>query len=817
MKIYLLGICCLLALSGLAKAEDEDEAVDVEGTVEEDLGKSTIGSKTDDETVEREEEAIKLDGLNVAQMKALRESAEKHEYQAEVNRMMKLIINSLYRNKEIFLRELISNASDALDKIRFMSLTDPNVLAATSDLKVMIKPDKENHALHIIDTGLGMTREDLVKNLGTIAKSGTSEFLAKMEEGETMSSDLIGQFGVGFYSSFLVADTVVVSSKHNDDEQYIWESDASSFTVSKDPRGDTLGRGTQISLFMKEEAYDFLEEHTIKDLVKKYSQFINFPIHLWTSKTEQVEEPIEEEDKPEPKEGETDDDVKVEDEDDEKPNVKMVDKTVYDWEVMNDNKPIWLRAPKEVEQEDYNQFYKSFSKDTEEPMAHVHFSAEGEVTFRSILYVPKSAPHDLYQDYGKTTDNIKMYVKRVFITDDFEEMMPKYLSFIKGVVDSDDLPLNVSRETLQQNKLLRVIKKKLVRKALDMLKKMTDEDYAKFYKEFGTNIKLGVMEDHSNRNRLAKLLRWQSSNSDDGPTSLTSYMERMKEKQEHIYFMTGTSRVECERSPFVEKLLKKGYEVLYLVDPIDEYTIQNLPEFEGKKFQNAAKENLNLQESDKAKETMEVLGREFDTLLNGLKDKILSSGIEKAVLSTRLVESPCALVASQYGHSGNMERIMKSQAYAKAGGADSNSQKKILELNPFHPLVKELNTLYKADAESDVAKDLALSLFDTALLRSGYSLKDTTAFSDRMDKLLRRSFNVDADAKVEIPAELDEEEEPKAEEESSEDSAGEESAEEEVAAEEEAAPAEEEAAPAEDVPVEEPAASSESEAPKDEL
>jgi len=764
MKIYLLGICCLLVLSGLGRAEDE--AVDIDATVEEDLGKSTIGSKTDDETVEREEEAIKLDGLNVSQMKAMRDEAEKHNYQAEVNRMMKLIINSLYRNKEIFLRELISNASDALDKIRFMSLTDPEVLASTPDLKVLIKPDKENHALHIIDTGIGMTRDDLVKNLGTIAKSGTSEFLDKMEEGdENVSSDLIGQFGVGFYSSFLVADTVVVTSKHNDDDQYIWESDAASFTVAKDPRGNTLGRGTHISLFMKEEAYDFLEEHTIKDLVKKYSQFINFPIHLWTSRTEKVEEPVDEEEEAEVKDGETDDDVKVEDEDDEKPKVKMVDKTVYDWEAMNDNKPIWLRNPKDVEDADYNAFYKSFSKNSDDPLAHVHFSAEGEVTFRSILFVPKTAPYDLYQDYGKKVDNIKMYVKRVFITDDFEEMMPKYLNFIKGVVDSDDLPLNVSRETLQQNKLLRVIKKKLVRKALDMLKKMSDDDYKEFYREFGTNVKLGVMEDHSNRNRLAKLIRWQSSNDESEMTSLTDYLERMKEKQEHIYFMTGTSRAECEKSPFVEKLLKKGYEVLYLVDPIDEYTVQNLPEFEGKKFQNAAKENLNLQESEKAKETMEVLGREFDLLMTWLKDKVLSAGIDKAILSTRLVNSPCALVATQYGYSGNMERIMKSQAYAKAGSVEGGNQKKILELNPFHPIIQELNRLYKEDAESDAALDLANALYDTALLRSGFSLKDTTQFSDRMDKLLRRSYNIDMDATVEIPEEFDAEEEEKVEEE----------------------------------------------------
>jgi len=764
MKSYLLGICCLLVLTGLGRSEDE--AVDIDGIVEEDLGKSTIGSKTDDETVEREEEAIKLDGLNVSQMKQMRDGADKHQYQAEVNRMMKLIINSLYRNKEIFLRELISNASDALDKIRFMSLTDPEVLAATPDLKVLIKPDKENHALHIIDTGIGMTREDLVKNLGTIAKSGTSEFLAKMEEGdESVSSDLIGQFGVGFYSSFLVADTVVVTSKHNDDDQYVWESDAGSFSVAKDPRGNTLGRGTHISLFMKEEAYDFLEENTIKDLVKKYSQFINFPIHLWTSKTEKVEEPVDEDEEKaedEVKDGETDDDVKVEDEDDEKPKVKMVDKTVYDWEAMNDNKPIWLRNAKDVEDEDYNAFYKSFSKNSDDPLAHVHFSAEGEVTFRSILFVPKSAPHDLYQDYGKKVDNIKMYVKRVFITDDFEEMMPKYLNFIKGVVDSDDLPLNVSRETLQQNKLLRVIKKKLVRKALDMLKKMGDEDYKNFYREFGTNIKLGVMEDHSNRNRLAKLLRWQSSNDESDMTSLTDYMERMKEKQEHIYFMTGTSRAECEKSPFVEKLLKKGYEVLYLVDPIDEYTVQNLPEFEGKKFQNAAKENLNLQESDKAKETMEVLGREFDLMMTWLKEKVLSSGIDKATLSSRLVNSPCALVATQYGYSGNMERIMQSQAYAKAGSNEAGNQKKILELNPFHPVIKELNRLYKEDPESVAAADLANALYDTALLRSGYSLKDTTNFSDRMDKLIRRSYNIDQDAQVEIPEEFDAEEEEEA-------------------------------------------------------
>merc|ERR1712021_251116 len=360
-----------------------------------------------------------------------------------------------------------------------------------------------------------------------------------------------------------------------------------------------------------------------------------------------------------------------------KPKTRKVTKTIWDWELINSTKPIWQRSTSEIEESDYEAFYNAIAKDNTTPMTRTHFNAEGEVSFKAILFVPKAAERDMFNDYGqKKTDNIKMYVRRVFITDDFTDMMPKYLSFIKGVVDSDDLPLNVSRETLQQNKLLRVIKKKLVRKALDMLKKMTDEDYEKFYKEFGTNVKLGVMEDHSNRNRLAKLLRWQSSNDGEKQTSLQGYLDRMKDKQDHIYFQSGTTRAECEKSPFVEKLLKKGYEVLYLVDPMDEYTIQNLPEFEGKKFQNAAKENLNLQESDKAKETMETLGRDFDTMLQWLKEKVLSSSIEKATLSTRLVESSCALVATQYGHSGNMERIMASQAYAKAGEDGGASSQK---------------------------------------------------------------------------------------------------------------------------------------------
>ncbi|KAF5897199.1 endoplasmin, partial [Clarias magur] len=771
-RLWILGLFCALLVFTSVKAEDE---VDVDGTVEDDLGKSRDGSRTDDEVVQREEEAIQLDGLNAAQIKEIREKSEKFAFQAEVNRMMKLIINSLYKNKEIFLRELISNASDALDKIRLLSLTNDEALAGNEELTVKIKSDKEKKMLHITDTGVGMTKEELVKNLGTIAKSGTSEFLNKMTdmqaEGQS-TSELIGQFGVGFYSAFLVADKVIVTSKHNNDTQHIWESDSNEFSIIEDPRGNTLGRGTTITLVMKEEASDYLELETIKNLVRKYSQFINFPIYVWSSKTETVEEPIEEDEAEKEAEKETSEDeaeVEEEEEDKDKPKTKKVEKTVWDWELMNDIKPIWQRPAKEVEDDEYKAFYKTFSRDNEEPLSHIHFTAEGEVTFKSILFVPAAAPRGLFDEYGsKKNDFIKLFVRRVFITDDFHDMMPKYLNFIKGVVDSDDLPLNVSRETLQQHKLLKVIRKKLVRKTLDMIKKIAEEQYNdKFWKEFGTNIKLGVIEDHSNRTRLAKLLRFQTSHSESGLSSLEQYVERMKEKQDKIYFMAGTSRQEAESSPFVEKLLKKGYEVVYLTEPVDEYCIQALPEFDGKRFQNVAKEGVKFDESEKGKEKREALEKEFEPLTTWMKDKSLKDKIEKAVLSQRLTSSPCALVASQYGWSGNMERIMKAQAYQTGKDISTNyyaSQKKTLEINPKHPLIKEMLKRVQTNEDDQTASDLAVVLFETATLRSGYQLADTKAYGDRIERMLRLSMNVDLDEQVEEEPE-EEPEEPAEEEE----------------------------------------------------
>jgi len=767
--LLLLGLFAFALLFITAVAEDATEEVEP-AKVDEDVGKSRDGSKTDDEVVQREEEAINIDGLSVAEMKQLRESSEKHAFQAEVSRMMKLIINSLYKNKEIFLRELISNASDALDKVRFMSLTDPSVLAPNEDLTVKIKADKDNNVLHITDTGIGMTKDDLVRQLGTIAKSGTSEFFQKIQQAGSadQAGDLIGQFGVGFYSSFLVADRVVVTSKNNEDKQYIWESDSMEFSVSEDPRGDTLKRGTQISLYLKEEARDFLEQQTLEDLIKKYSQFINFNIYLWKSKTEEVEEPLEDaeeekkdEEKKEDEKKDEDEDAKVEEEkeEDKKPKTKKVEKTVWDWDLMNGAKPIWLRKQKDVADDEYLEFYKAITKDSDKPLAKTHFVAEGEVTFKSILFVPTSSPQDMFSDYGKRRENIKLFVRRVFITDDFQDMMPKYLSFIRGIVDSDDLPLNVSREQLQQHKLLKVIRKKLVRKALDMIKKIDDADYIeKFWKEFSTNIKLGVMEDHSNRTRLAKLLRFRSSNDKEKLTSLADYIGRMKDKQENIFFMAGSSLDEVRSSPFVERLLAKGYEVLYLVEPVDEYCIQSLPEFDGKKFQNVAKEGVKIDEKDKTAD----LEKEYEPLLKWMKEKALKDLIEKATISQRLTDSPCALIANSYGWSGNMERIMNSQAYAKAKDPSSNfyaTQKKILEINIYHPLILELNKRMTTDPEDKTAIDLMRVMFETATLRSGYVIKDSSDFAKRIENMLRLSMGVDPDAKVEIPEEESVEEE----------------------------------------------------------
>merc|ERR1712050_723974 len=632
-----------------------------------------------------------------------------------------------------------------------------------------------------------------INNLGTIAKSGTADFLSKLQDARSTDqlNDLIGQFGVGFYSAFLVADKVIVTSKHNDDKQYIWESDANSYSVAEDPRGPTLKRGTQISLYLKEESYDFLEQDTVRDLIKKYSQFINFNIYLWGSPTKTVEEPIEEDEEEETPATETEDKPEEDDEgtveddseqEEKKPKTKKVDKTTWDWELCNEAKPIWTRKPDEIEQTEYDEFYTSITKDKNGPMTQSHFIAEGEVTFKSLLFIPNQQQSEQFNKYGQATENIKLYVRRVFITDDFKDMMPNYLSFVKGVVDSDDLPLNVSRETLQQHKLLKVIKKKLVRKTLDIIKKISDDKYAAFWAEYSTNIKLGVIEDTANRTRLAKLLRFTSSNGK--LTSLAEYVERMKDKQESIFYMAGASKEEVEKSPFVERLLKKGYEILYLTEAVDEYAISALPEFEGKKFQNVAKEGFSIDgDTDAAKARKAEIAEKFEPLTKWLGDDALKDHILRAEVSERLVDSPCALITSKFGWTGNMQKIIQSQTHSKSQDMQRDyylNQKKALEINPRHPLIKELLRRVEDNPADASAKDMAVMMFNTATLRSGFALKDTVNFAEQIEAMMRQTLGVDADEQVEEEEEITDEEPPEEDEDDEEEEEEEDEEEEEV-------------------------------------
>ena len=731
--------------------------------------------------------------------KSFKSGAEVSEFQAEVSRLMDIIINSLYSNKDIFLRELISNGSDSLDKIRFLSLTDESVLGSgeEANLDIRIKVDKENGVLSIRDRGVGMTKAELKENLGTIAKSGTSAFLEQMQKGGDMN--LIGQFGVGFYSVYLVADFVEVRSKHNsEDKQWIWESKADgAFAISED-EGEPLGRGVEINIYLKEEAQEYLEEDKLKELVEKYSEFINFPIYLWNSEEveedvplsdeelaeqaakaesgEEDEEDLEETDEDDESEENDEDDDEVEDEDEEElPQTKTVKKTVWDWKTVNDNKAIWLRSSTEVEDDEYTKFYKALSKDDKEPLSYTHFKAEGDVEFKSILFIPEKPPSDLFDNYYNKAAALKLYVRRVFISDEFDELLPKYLSFIKGIVDSDTLPLNVSRETLQQHTSLKTIKKKLVRKALDMIRKLAeegqddDEDeeaavaaddsadeeetkYDKFWKNYGKAIKLGIIEDASNRTRLAKLMRFYTSKSPTKLVSLEQYVERMKPGQKSIYYLAGESREALEKSPFLEKLLHKDLEVIYFTDPIDEYTMQNLTEFDDFKFSNASKEDLKFgDDTDAAKARLKKVKEEFKDFIKWWKEILPSEDVEAVKISNRLVTTPCSVVTSKYGWSANMERIMKAQALSDDGRMAYMRGRKTLEINPGHPIIKTLKEKSEDDADDEDTKRTALIMYETALLESGFMFEEPKGFAGRLFDMVRRDLGVEADAEVEEP------------------------------------------------------------------
>merc|ERR1712200_387902 len=585
------------------------------------------------------------------------DDAETFAFQAEIAQLMSLIINTFYSNKEIFLRELISNSSDALDKIRYESLTDASKLEGQSELFIKIVPDLEAKTLTIIDSGIGMTKADMINNLGTIAKSGTKAFMEALQAGADIS--MIGQFGVGFYSAYLVSDKVIVRTKHNDDED-------------EDPD--------------KEEA-----SVEVSDKKKEKKE----------KKTETVKK--------------------------------------EEWELLNKQKPIWTRNPNEVSKEEYSAFYKSISNDWEDYLAIKHFAVEGQLEFSGLLFVPKRAPFDMFEGGGKKKNNIKLFVRRVFIMDDCKELCPEWLSFVKGVVDSEDLPLNISRESLQQNKILKLIQKNVVKKALEMFAELAEnkEDYKTFYEQFHKNIKLGIHEDSKNRKKISELLRYSSTKTGDKDmVSLKEYVERMKEDQKAIYYITGESKAAVEASPFLEALKKRDLEVLYLVDPIDEYAVQQLREYDGKKLMCVTKEGLDLGLTEDEKKKQEDDKAAFEGLCKKMKE-ILGDKVEKVIVSDRMVESPCSLVTGEYGWSANMERIMKAQALRDNSMQSYMMSKKTMEINPSHPIVSTLKERFTTDPSDKTIKDLVWLLFETSLLASGFSLQEPVKFAGRIHKLIK--------------------------------------------------------------------------------
>jgi molecular chaperone HtpG len=666
-------------------------------------------------------------------------STETFAFQAEISQLMSLIINAFYSNKEVFLRELVSNSSDALDKIRYQSLTDSSKLDSESNLHIEIIPNSENKTLTIIDTGIGMTKLDLINNLGTIAKSGTKNFMEALAKGTDIS--MIGQFGVGFYSAYLVADNVEVHSKNNDDEQYCWTSNAGgSFTISTDENYQKITRGTHIVLNIKEDMLEYLEYTKIKEIITKHSQFIGYPIKLHVTK--EREEEVTKEEVTVEKEVTNKEEVTIEEEVPNKEEEVVAKETIkikyVEQEVLNSMKPLWTRNPDEVNSEEYLSFYKGLTNDWEEHLAVKHFSVEGQLEIKSLLFVPSKAPTDLFDNKKKT--NIKLYVRRVFIMDNCENIIPDYLNFMRGIVDSEDLPLNISREILQQNNTMKVIKKNIIKKCLELFSELSSDTdkYKKFYEQYSKNLKLGIYEDSTNRSKIAELLRYNTSTSGDEMSSLKDYVSRMKENQKHIYYIIGENLEFVKKSSFVEKIVSKGYEVLYMIEPIDEYSMMQLKEFDGKTLVSVTKEGLELPEDESEKKQMEEDVVRYTSLCNKVKE-ILENKVEKVVISNRLTTSPCCVVSSQYGWSANMERIMKAQTLKDTSSMNYMIGKKHLELNPNHDIIKTL--LEKVESESDI-KDVVLLLYDTSLLSSGFTLDDMTNHSDRIYDMIKLGLQV---------------------------------------------------------------------------
>lgn len=624
-------------------------------------------------------------------------TVETFEFQAEARQLLDLMVHSIYSNKDIFLRELISNSSDALDRRRFQSLTEPHLMPEGTELYIQIEADSDARTLTVRDTGIGMTRQDVIDLIGTIAKSGTREFMTALKQAkEAHSPEMIGQFGVGFYSSFMVADKVTLVTRHAGETAGVrWESTGEgTYTLEET---EVPEAGTSVTLHLKsvdseDGLHDYTEEWKIREIVKKYSDFVAYPIKMEITRTH------------------------VPRDDEGKPIEGAKEETVVEIETLNSMKAIWLRDKDEVTEDEYTEFYKHVSHDWTPPLETIRAKIEGTLEYQMLLFIPARAPFDLYMRDGRR--GIQLYVKRVFIMDDCKELLPEYLRFVKGVVDSEDLSLNISREILQQNRQIQRIRKGVVSKLLDSFKKLRDTDkdkYLAFWKEFGQVLKEGLYQDNENRDALLDLMLFASTNDPSELTTLRAYKDRMKDDQDCIYFMTGESRGAIESSPHLEAFRDKGYEVLILTDNVDELWTQSMFEFDGKRFQSVGKGTVELGSEDerkKAEEDLKTKQEEHKSLLDCLKQK-LDEHVKEVRLSTRLTSSAACLVGDQFDLSPQLEQLMR------AANQDVPKTKRILELNPNHPILEKLETIYKADANDVRLSDYAQLLYGQAALAEG--------------------------------------------------------------------------------------------------
>jgi len=691
-------------------------------------------------------------------------NSETFAFSADINQLLSLIINTIYSNKEVFLRELISNASDALQKIRYESLTDTECLNNEPDLKIEISFDKEAKILQILDTGVGMTKDDLINNLGTIASSGTKKFLESLSA--TRDISLIGQFGVGFYSAFLVANKVSVVSKNNNDEQYEWISSGSgSFTILPDTTEYGFKRGTLMKLFLKDDAIEYVDQNRVVDLIKKHNQFIEFPIYVQMEKTKVEEIPVEEkpesndeenndEEKNDEEKPETNDEEKPESNNEEKPESNDEEKpesndeaktdpvpttktvTYNEFELINKNKPLWTRNNKDVEDEEYINFYKSLTGEHDGYLEHTHFSVEGQVEFKGILFVPKKSPHDITDQQTNKKGHIKLYVQKVLITDDCSDMLPDYLKFIKGVIETENLPLNISRESLQENKIMKLIGKSITKKVFDMFNTISNDSdkFRLFYEQYSKFIKLGVHEDTTYRTKLAALLRFETSKSDGDLISFDDYIENMQEGQNDIYFISGESIKSINNSLFLERFKKKDLEVIFMSDPLDEYLTQQLRDYKEKKLMCVTKENINLNDSDQEKADFEKAKEDYKNVCDFFKTT-LNDEVEKVIISNKLSDSPCVLSTSEFGWTANMQRILKAQTFGRPEMGFMMGRK-ILEINPNNEIIKKIKSKLDDNKEDMKLTETVNILYEITLQSSGFTLEDPSIFNSRILKLV---------------------------------------------------------------------------------